>query len=201
LSYSLAMTGWNALHQVQFSAALLLSIPLAFILSIFSSASATPNRAPRIMGLSYYVLGGYRRLSLAHEAVAPSHLTFWTPSIFSLSKEKRPLSIIISLWLIRQTTLSLSMWFVCSMHERMPLFSSFTQDRYEQFQTAIRIWRHMKLVKRAGRGHDPAGIDSTSPGECAVECPACPHPDRNLPDDWKDAPESIGYVPSRKHQK
>jgi hypothetical protein len=50
---------------------------------------------------------------------------------------------------------------------------------------AIRIWRHLKGLKRTGRGHDPAGIDATSPGQCAVECPACPHPGRNLPENWE----------------
>lgn len=41
--------------------------------------------------------------------------------------------------------------------------------------------------KRAGRGHEPAGIDRTSKGGLMVECPACPHPGRNLPDDWRNA--------------
>ena len=39
-------------------------------------------------------------------------------------------------------------------------------------------------LKRGGWGHDPGGIDATSKGQLMVECPACPHPDRNLPDDW-----------------
>ena len=42
-------------------------------------------------------------------------------------------------------------------------------------------------LKRAGRGHDPGGIDETSKGELLVECPACPHPGKNLPDDWEKA--------------
>jgi hypothetical protein len=42
-------------------------------------------------------------------------------------------------------------------------------------------------LKRAGRGHDPGGIDATSNGELTVECPACPHPGRNLPDGWEKA--------------
>jgi hypothetical protein len=41
--------------------------------------------------------------------------------------------------------------------------------------------------KRAGRGHEPGGIDATSKGELTVECPACPHPGRNLPDGWENA--------------
>ena len=47
------------------------------------------------------------------------------------------------------------------------------------------------MLKRAGRGHDPAGVAATEPGDCAVECPACPHPGRNLPEGWEDAPEHI----------
>jgi CxC2 like cysteine cluster associated with KDZ transposases len=60
--------------------------------------------------------------------------------------------------------------------------------RYERFLYAIQIWRHLKMLERAGRGHDPAGVEATKFGECAVECPACPHPEKNLPDDWKSAP-------------
>lgn len=43
------------------------------------------------------------------------------------------------------------------------------------------------MLKRAGRGHVPEGIDKTSPGKLALECPACPHPGKNLPDDWAKA--------------
>lgn len=50
------------------------------------------------------------------------------------------------------------------------------------------------MLKRSGRGHDPLGIESTVDGECAVECPACPHPGKNLPVDWQSAAESVRYV-------
>lgn len=52
----------------------------------------------------------------------------------------------------------------------------------------VRMYRHIKMLKRAGRGHDPVGADNTQPGDCAVECPACPHPGRNLPKGWEEAP-------------
>ena len=42
-------------------------------------------------------------------------------------------------------------------------------------------------LKRASWGHDPGGINATSKGELMVECPACPHPGRNLPDGWENA--------------
>lgn len=50
------------------------------------------------------------------------------------------------------------------------------------------------MLKRAARGHDPDGPNATKEGELAVECPACPHPKRNLPDDWADVPPFIGYM-------
>ncbi|KAF7967413.1 hypothetical protein HWV62_34385 [Athelia sp. TMB] len=68
------------------------------------------------------------------------------------------------------------------------------RDRYEQLLPVLRIWRHLKMLKRSGRGHDPLGIESTLQGECAVECPACPHPGKNLPPDWRTKPEWIRWI-------
>ncbi|KIL60543.1 hypothetical protein M378DRAFT_83626, partial [Amanita muscaria Koide BX008] len=62
-----------------------------------------------------------------------------------------------------------------------------TQDipsRYPSFLLMVRQWRHLKLLKRMGRGHHTAGRSVTKEGECAVLCPACPQPGRNLPSDW-----------------
>ncbi|KAF8155970.1 hypothetical protein B0H34DRAFT_783611 [Crassisporium funariophilum] len=61
------------------------------------------------------------------------------------------------------------------------------KDRYRSFMTMVREYRHLKMLKRAGRGHDPAGTVATKPGECAVLCPACPQPGINLKDGWKNA--------------
>lgn len=44
------------------------------------------------------------------------------------------------------------------------------------------------MTKRAGRGHDPSGIDGTSRGGLSIPCRACPHPDINLPDGWDGVP-------------
>jgi hypothetical protein len=68
------------------------------------------------------------------------------------------------------------------------------QDRYEAFMRMVREWRHLKMVKRFGHGHDPDGINATSPGECAVLCPACPQPGKNLPHGWEDVPKAKRYV-------
>ena len=61
------------------------------------------------------------------------------------------------------------------------------QHRYDEIHRVFRMWRNLMALKRAGRGHDPQGISGTSQGELMVECPACPHPGRNLPSDWEKA--------------
>ena len=40
-------------------------------------------------------------------------------------------------------------------------------------------------LKQAGCGYEPGGIDETPNGGLMVECPACPHPGRNLPKNWE----------------
>ncbi|KAH9911489.1 uncharacterized protein B0H18DRAFT_1168583 [Fomitopsis serialis] len=67
-------------------------------------------------------------------------------------------------------------------------------DRYPAFLRMSRAWSHLKMLKRAGRGHDVSGVGGTARGECAVECPACPHPGKNLPDNWKEAPEGEKWL-------
>ncbi|KAF7969882.1 hypothetical protein HWV62_25675 [Athelia sp. TMB] len=67
-------------------------------------------------------------------------------------------------------------------------------DRYEELLRMIRQWKNLKMLKRAGRGHDPAGVAATKEGECAVLCPACPQPGKNLVADWQKAPEAIQYL-------
>ncbi|KAJ7030889.1 hypothetical protein C8F04DRAFT_1263380 [Mycena alexandri] len=60
-------------------------------------------------------------------------------------------------------------------------------NRYPEFLRMVRQWRHLQMLKRSGRGHDPSGVEGTKPGGLAIECPACPRPDVNLPDDWGSA--------------
>ena len=58
----------------------------------------------------------------------------------------------------------------------------------------IRMWRHLCLLKRGGRAHDPTGAQGTAPGELVVLCPACPYPNINLPVDWKLATKNSEYI-------
>ncbi|KAF7967195.1 hypothetical protein HWV62_35598 [Athelia sp. TMB] len=58
-------------------------------------------------------------------------------------------------------------------------------DRYSAFMRIVREWRHIKMVKRAGQGHQHDTFTMYDPGKCAVMCPACPQPGRNLPEGWE----------------
>ncbi|KAJ6517571.1 hypothetical protein DFH09DRAFT_940379 [Mycena vulgaris] len=67
-------------------------------------------------------------------------------------------------------------------------------DRYHEFLRMTREWRHLQMLKRSARGHDPEGVANTQEGECALLCPACPQPGKNLPPDWKDYPEEKQFL-------
>ncbi|KAJ7028284.1 hypothetical protein C8F04DRAFT_1212234 [Mycena alexandri] len=60
-------------------------------------------------------------------------------------------------------------------------------NRYPEFLHMARQWRHLQLLKRGGRGHDPSGVNGTKPGALAIECPACSRPDVNLLEGWENA--------------
>ncbi|KAJ3503382.1 hypothetical protein NLJ89_g8461 [Agrocybe chaxingu] len=68
------------------------------------------------------------------------------------------------------------------------------KERYTPFMRILREWRHVRLLKRMGRGHDESGVRGTRKGECAVLCPACPHPGINLPDNWRDQPANRQWL-------
>ena len=38
------------------------------------------------------------------------------------------------------------------------------------------------------------GVNGTSPGELALLCPACPHPNINLPANWMSVPKGSEFV-------
>ena len=68
------------------------------------------------------------------------------------------------------------------------------KSRYRPLFCMVMQWRHLRLLKWGGRGHDPNGVLATSPGELAVLCPSCPRPGVNLPEDWEQAPPELKYV-------
>ncbi|KAJ6467623.1 hypothetical protein C8R47DRAFT_942443, partial [Mycena vitilis] len=67
-------------------------------------------------------------------------------------------------------------------------------DRYQVFLRMARQYRHLLMLKRAGRGHDLSGVWGTAAGELSVECPVCPDPKVNLPQGWEDAPPENQFL-------
>ncbi|KAG1732422.1 uncharacterized protein EDB91DRAFT_1238762 [Suillus paluster] len=55
------------------------------------------------------------------------------------------------------------------------------KDCYESFLQMICEWRFIMQMKCCGQGHHPGGIKKIEASTCAVLCPACPHPSKNLP--------------------
>ncbi|KAJ7493553.1 hypothetical protein FB451DRAFT_1387723 [Mycena latifolia] len=71
-------------------------------------------------------------------------------------------------------------------------------DRRRAFQHIVRQYRMTLMMKRAGRAHDPTGVDGTAQGELALECRACPQDGKNVLDgwnkiDWEVMPEDLRY--------
>ena len=73
---------------------------------------------------------------------------------------------------------------------------SLFQTRYKSFMRMIREFRHLKLMKRHGRGNIEDGLISTGRGDLATICPACPIPGVNLPENWRDVALEYKYVVS-----
>jgi len=58
----------------------------------------------------------------------------------------------------------------------------------------VRQWRYLRDMKRGGAGHTSTPAGEVGNGSLAVECPACPHPGRNLPTGWETEANSRAYV-------
>ncbi|PPQ81774.1 hypothetical protein CVT26_010082 [Gymnopilus dilepis] len=86
------------------------------------------------------------------------------------------------------TTKHPPMIFIEPLKNRRPTLASTALLR------SVLQWRHLKLLKRAGQGHDPTGIAGTQNGELAIRCPSCPWPKINLPDDWEHAPADKKFL-------
>ncbi|THU86082.1 hypothetical protein K435DRAFT_684412, partial [Dendrothele bispora CBS 962.96] len=70
------------------------------------------------------------------------------------------------------------------------------KDRYKVFAWTAVQYRHLLMLKRGGRGNDPDGrpLEETKPGECAIDCIACPRPEVNLPKGWKGAADDEKFL-------
>ncbi|KAG6835804.1 hypothetical protein H0H93_014501 [Arthromyces matolae] len=66
-----------------------------------------------------------------------------------------------------------------------------------KYRPLVRVaiqWRHLKLLKRGGRGHYSQGVEQTKEGELVVPCLTCPRPGVNLPEGWEKASEGQRFL-------
>ncbi|KAJ7909356.1 hypothetical protein B0H13DRAFT_1616599, partial [Mycena leptocephala] len=70
------------------------------------------------------------------------------------------------------------------------------RNRYREFLRMTREWRHLQMLKWSGRAHIPGGARNIEAGACAVLCPACPQPGKNLPagGEWRSAPPEKKFL-------
>ncbi|KAJ8475268.1 hypothetical protein ONZ45_g15673 [Pleurotus djamor] len=69
-----------------------------------------------------------------------------------------------------------------------------TPTRYKAFLRMIRQYRHIMLLKRAGRGNINDGVSNIAPGELALTCIACPQPGVNLPTNWMSVATALSFL-------
>ena len=55
----------------------------------------------------------------------------------------------------------------------------------------VHEWCNLKMLKRMGRGLNPAGVAATKEGECTIICPDCPQLGINLPTNWQEASPDV----------
>ncbi|TFK46713.1 hypothetical protein OE88DRAFT_1739320 [Heliocybe sulcata] len=67
-------------------------------------------------------------------------------------------------------------------------------DGLKSLHLMICEYRHIQLLKRAGRGQSADGATGTAQGELTLQCRACPQPEINLPEDWSKAPADRAWL-------
>lgn len=68
------------------------------------------------------------------------------------------------------------------------------KSRYHALMRMNLQWRHLKMLKWAGRANVDNGVATTQPGDLAIRCPSCPRPNVNLPVGWEDAPKEFRFA-------
>ncbi|KAG2128024.1 uncharacterized protein EDB93DRAFT_1243611 [Suillus bovinus] len=63
------------------------------------------------------------------------------------------------------------------------------------FESKVSMYKFYHALRQMSNntGLLPVKISGTAEGECAILCPTCPHPGKNLPANWKDAPQQWLY--------
>ena len=68
-------------------------------------------------------------------------------------------------------------------HLTCPMAPAKVVNLYNEFHRMSWLWGWMKKIKWSGVGNNAMDV---VPGQLSNYCPACPQPDINVPEDWKD---------------
>ncbi|KAJ7825880.1 hypothetical protein B0H14DRAFT_2368607, partial [Mycena olivaceomarginata] len=67
-------------------------------------------------------------------------------------------------------------------------------DRYKVFGRIARQYAYLQRAKRAGCSHKSDGLRRAERGSLAVLCWACPHDQKNLPENWRDVDPKYRFL-------
>ncbi|PBK66191.1 hypothetical protein ARMSODRAFT_989543 [Armillaria solidipes] len=68
------------------------------------------------------------------------------------------------------------------------------KSRYKALTCMLLQWRHLKMLKRGGRGHIDKDIETMEDHDLVVMCPSCPWPEINLLEGWDQAPHEMQFL-------
>ncbi|TDL14310.1 hypothetical protein BD410DRAFT_734277, partial [Rickenella mellea] len=100
----------------------------------------------------------------------------------------------VATFAVLDTFLQISLQGKLNMYDFYHALANLTDNTStREWLRCVHKYQHLFIAKRSARGHDPGGVQATKDGECAVECPACPQPGRNLPEDWENTDTKDRY--------
>ncbi|KAK0430604.1 hypothetical protein EV421DRAFT_1893510 [Armillaria borealis] len=132
-----------------------------------------------------------------HETM-PLHIVWQWNDTFFQKISLRDLGLRVQLATVLQPCLpttfqALDLFMACMLTGKMSAFDFYKAMIYLIDALGLDIPKnHYKPLLHMGNECD--GASRVAPGELAMECPACPDPHVNLPEDWQDTPPLLQYV-------
>ncbi|KAF8976702.1 hypothetical protein BDQ17DRAFT_1454822 [Cyathus striatus] len=176
---------------------------LGLIIQLGHGGAACSNAAKAITNLAVVDITGTHTISVAfcdcRKQIIPVYVQLlrakWFPASFIQLKTVftfECLETFHELTLQGKTTLYDWYHTLCQKTDKCKLENEI--NHYNEFRHVVRMWRVLFMCKRGGRGQFTEGIMGTNNGELTVECPACPHPNKNLPDNWENTDLSLRFL-------
>ncbi|KAG6905239.1 hypothetical protein DXG01_004049 [Tephrocybe rancida] len=136
---------------------------------------------------------------VARKAAEPGEVVIWCLDCFGVDlltiKTVATFELLCHLHLLALTTKSSTYNFYHALKKLTNNMGiNVPNSRYRALQRMCLQWRHLTMLKRAGRGHHESGVEGTKEGELAVPCLTCPHDGISLPLNSQSMPNQFLYV-------